>query len=76
MDIAGLGENQRIKLIGNTCMTNPNSKIAFIVDNQPKKIDRYEKKLKHWFPQVTIERLGELTSGSFALRATFKVGQN
>jgi hypothetical protein len=52
-DVADLKEDQRITLIGETAMKS-GGEIAFVVDDEPGKADRYIKKLLTKFPQLKV----------------------
>lgn len=70
LDVHKLPENQQIRLIGAAAMTGET--VGFIVNAEEKVIVRYERKLREWFPQLEVERLGLFTRDSFALRAKKK----
>lgn len=49
-----LPEDDRITLIGQTCMDNPGKLIGFVTDADPGKAERYIRKLTTQFPKLTI----------------------
>lgn len=73
-DIAGMAEDDRIRMIGNTCQARPGEKIGVIVErveeaqHAPKgevireggKGDRYIRKMEALFPMVEVEFRGHL----------------
>jgi hypothetical protein len=52
-DIADHDEDDRILIIGQQVMTQ-NKTVAFIVDDQPGKVDRYIEKLRAKFPGIRL----------------------
>lgn len=52
LDVHVLEEDKRIDLIGKACVNG--GTIAFIVDSEPGKADRYVRKLKEKFPGIHV----------------------
>lgn len=70
LDLGRLTENQRCRLIADTCANNLGNLVGFIVDNEEKVIVRYIRKIKERNPLVNVERIGEFTTDGFFLRAS------
>lgn len=71
IDLAGAGykEDQRIEQIGQAAMAGKT--VAFVVDDDGKKADRYIEKLKKHFPKLVVTFRGKgPTRGAY----TVKVG--
>lgn len=69
IDLKNLNENQRCRLIADTCGNNKGKRVGFIVDNEEKVIARYIRKIRERNPLVNVDRIGEFTEGFF-LRAS------
>lgn len=69
-DIADLSEDERIRVIGSEVVAK-RSPVAFIVDDETGKADRYIQKLAERFPQVCVQ---ERFPGPVHGTITVKVG--
>ncbi len=70
-DLADLPEDDRIRAIGRYVMENRKT-AAVCVDDEPGKAERYAKKLREWFPGISI--LETIRGVPFKGVATIKVG--
>lgn len=67
-DVSHLPEDERIDLIGQKAMELDGKSVGFAVDDRPRTINRYIRKLQQRFPFLTVKTIGVITKGSFALR--------
>lgn len=78
IDLAGAGvpEDDRIRMIGESAMAASQKGVGVVVDDEPEKIKRYKRKFFLWFPELEIFSEGKVRNGVYGMAIRRRIGNN